>query len=64
MADLVQIERDGAVALVTLNRPEVLNALNAALGAALAEAMLTLDCSTPISQSVNRMSGQPSTWPS
>ena len=43
MADLVQVERDGAVALVTLNRPEVLNALDAALGAAFAEAMLTLE---------------------
>lgn len=43
MADLVQIERDGAVALVTLNRPEVINALNGALGAAFAEAMLMLE---------------------
>jgi enoyl-CoA hydratase len=36
MSDLVQLERRGAVALLTLNRPEVLNALDAATLAALA----------------------------
>lgn len=35
MSDLVQLERRGAVALLTLNRPEVLNALDAATLAAL-----------------------------
>ena len=35
MSDLVQLERRGAVALLTLNRPEVLNALDAGTLAAL-----------------------------
>ena len=35
MSDLVRLERRGAVALLTLNRPEVLNALDAATLAAL-----------------------------
>lgn len=39
---LIEIERDGAVARVWLNRPEVHNALSAELGAALAETMHAL----------------------
>jgi 2-(1,2-epoxy-1,2-dihydrophenyl)acetyl-CoA isomerase len=35
----VEVARDGAVLTITLNRPEVLNAFNAALHAALAEAL-------------------------
>lgn len=36
--DLVQIDRHGAVAIVTLNRPEALNALSQALSARIAQA--------------------------
>ncbi|MEO1787594.1 MAG: enoyl-CoA hydratase-related protein, partial [Pseudomonadota bacterium] len=43
MADaLVTIDRQGAVALVTLNRPDALNALSRALRAALVETFETL----------------------
>jgi enoyl-CoA hydratase len=40
---LVLVERHGPVALVTLNRPEAMNALSRGLRAALAEAMVVLD---------------------
>ena len=40
---LVTVDRDGDVALVTLNRPEAMNALSAALRAELAEAMVALE---------------------
>ncbi len=40
---LVKIDRDDAVAIVTLNRPEAMNALSAALRAELAEAMTALE---------------------
>ncbi len=40
---LVTVEHDGPVALVTLNRPEAMNALSRALRAELAAAMLELD---------------------
>lgn len=40
---LVTIERDGAVAVVTLNRPEAMNALSRALRAELARAMEQVD---------------------
>lgn len=40
---LVTIERDGAVAVVTMNRPEAMNALSSGLRAALAEAMIAVD---------------------
>ncbi|MFM5918293.1 MAG: enoyl-CoA hydratase [Novosphingobium sp.] len=43
MSDLVLVERSGGVALVTLNRPEAMNALSRGLRAALAEAMTELD---------------------
>ncbi len=39
MADEVLTARDGAVLTITLNRPEVFNAFNAALHAALREAL-------------------------
>ena len=40
---LVTVERDGPVAVVTMNRPEAMNALSAALRAELAAAMRALD---------------------
>src|SRR6266536_207019 len=40
----VDTSREGAVLTITLNRPDVLNALNAALHRALAGAGLSLDC--------------------
>jgi enoyl-CoA hydratase len=40
---LVTVEREGAVALVTLNRPEAMNALSRGLRAELAAAMVALD---------------------
>ena len=43
MAKLIDITRQGRVALIRLNRPEVLNALNAALAAELTAATLELD---------------------
>ncbi|MFC4295562.1 enoyl-CoA hydratase [Novosphingobium tardum] len=43
MSDLVKIERDGPVAIVTLNRPEAMNALSKGLRAALAQAMVEVD---------------------
>lgn len=48
MAKLIEITREGRVALIRLNRPEVLNALNGALAAELAAAALELS-STAIS---------------
>ncbi len=48
--DLVLVERDGGITLVTLNRPEALNALSAALRNRLAEvfAELAADTSTEV----------------
>ena len=43
MGQVVTVERYGAVALVTLNRPSAMNALSRDLRAALAEAMTELD---------------------
>jgi enoyl-CoA hydratase len=45
---LVTVERDGAVAVVTLNRPEAMNALSRGLRAELAQAMLDLDADDTI----------------
>jgi enoyl-CoA hydratase len=39
---IVRVEKDGAVACVTMNRPEALNALNRALRAALVTTFTTL----------------------
>lgn len=39
---IVQVDKDGAVALVTMNRPEALNALNRALRAALVTTFMAL----------------------
>ena len=40
---MIKVERDGAVAVVTLNRPEAMNALSKALRSALYRAMVELD---------------------
>src|SRR3954468_220170 len=42
MADNLLLERDGAIAVVTINRPKVLNALNAATVDELRRTMLEL----------------------
>jgi enoyl-CoA hydratase len=39
MSDLLQVERDGDVAVLTLNRPEARNAMNVALASATVEAI-------------------------
>ena len=41
--NIVEIEYDGAVAIVTLNRPSAMNALSVALRASLYQAIKTLD---------------------
>ncbi|QRZ15301.1 enoyl-CoA hydratase/isomerase family protein [Paracoccus methylovorus] len=43
MAELIQITREGRVALIRLNRPEALNALNSALAEELTAAAVALD---------------------
>jgi enoyl-CoA hydratase len=45
VADEVLVERRGAVQVITINRPEAKNALNAAVGKAVAEAVDELDAS-------------------
>ncbi|MFC0588809.1 enoyl-CoA hydratase [Novosphingobium aquiterrae] len=47
-ADLVLVERDGAVAVVTLNRPEAMNALSRDLRSQLAGAMRAVDADDSI----------------
>jgi enoyl-CoA hydratase len=42
----VTVDREGAVAIVTLNRPEAMNALSRAMRASLARAMQELDGDT------------------
>jgi enoyl-CoA hydratase len=44
----LKLDLDGAVAIVTLNRPEAMNALNKAMRAALAEAMTALNADDSI----------------
>lgn len=43
MSDLVRVERDGPLAIVTLNRPDAMNALSVALRSALYNAMVAVD---------------------
>ena len=43
MAELVKVEREGAVAIVTLNRPEAMNALSRAMRVELFDAMSAID---------------------
>ena len=57
MADLVLLERDGAIATVTLNRPERLNALTLAMWEGVGEAMAALDAEEDIRCIVLRGAG-------
>lgn len=43
MSDPILFEKDGAIARVTLNRPEAFNAINAAMRAGFREALSTID---------------------
>jgi enoyl-CoA hydratase/carnithine racemase len=43
MSDVVKIEREGAIAILRLNRPEALNALTLELGRAIAANLIELD---------------------
>ena len=43
MSDVIRIEKDGAIATVTLNRPEAFNAINADLRSALIAAVAEID---------------------
>ena len=49
---VVRVEREGAILVITLNRPEVRNAIDAATAAALAEALDHLDADPAISLGV------------
>ena len=48
MNDLIQVTLDGAVALIRLNRPKQLNALNAALAAEMVQAVQSIDADPAI----------------
>lgn len=48
MSDPVLVERDGAVAVVTLNRPEAMNALSTALRAQLYHAMVAIEADSQV----------------
>jgi enoyl-CoA hydratase len=52
MSDEVIVERDGAVLVVTLNRPQVRNAINEATAEAIASALTELDASQGLSAAV------------
>lgn len=55
---VLTLERTGAVAVVTLNRPEAMNALNKAMRAALAQAMAELDSDDAINAVILTGAGQ------
>lgn len=55
---LVTVERDGNVAVVTLNRPEAMNALSSALREELAKAMVAVDADDSIHAVVLTGAGQ------
>jgi enoyl-CoA hydratase len=52
MSDEVIVERDGGVLTITLNRPQVRNAINAAVAQAVAAAIAELDASAELSAAV------------
>ena len=58
MSDLLRVDRDGALARVTLNRPEVRNAFNAELIAALRQAFQRLAVEPPASLRAVVLSGE------
>ncbi len=55
---LVTVERDGNVAVVTMNRPEAMNALSSALREELAKAMVAVDANDSIHAVVLTGAGQ------
>lgn len=57
MMDEIKVSRDGAVATVTLNRPDKMNALNLAVWRGLAEAFTTLDADETVRCVVLRGAG-------
>ena len=57
MGDTIIVERDGAVATITLNRPEVLNAVNADLASALFHNLATVERDKEVRCVVLRGSG-------
>jgi len=58
MTDPVLVERQGAVALVTLNRPDVLNALNPAMATALRKAMYEIEADKSVRSVVLKGAGR------
>ncbi len=58
MTDLVLLERRGAIAVVTLNRPEAMNALSVALRAALSQVMVAVNADPSIHAVVLTGAGQ------
>ncbi|HUI17895.1 MAG TPA: enoyl-CoA hydratase [Alphaproteobacteria bacterium] len=58
MSDTVLLERKGAVATVTLNRPAALNALDEAMMGALEEAFTTLETDTAVRAVILRGAGE------
>ena len=57
-ADPVLVERTGGVAVVTLNRPDVLNALNPAMAAGLRDAMYDLEADKAVRSIVLKGAGR------
>ena len=58
MADLIEVARDGAIATVTLNRPEKLNALTRAMWGALGQAVGTLSADDAVRCVIVRGAGE------
>ncbi|MDB5761373.1 MAG: enoyl-CoA hydratase [Herminiimonas sp.] len=63
MSDLIQVERDGAIATVVLNRPEKLNALTKPMWQALGDAVNTLSADDTVRCIVLRGAGEKSFSP-
>ena len=52
MSDILHVEAAGAVAVITLHRPDALNALNGALLAELSGAVASIDCAVGTARSL------------